>query len=72
MVASRPIAKNVSAMKAIYETSIGCVVSLLGMGGILFRGYCFGGENSLGSAPNSASSAKKKTRCVGLCTQIIG
>ena len=27
-------------------------------GGILFREYCFGGENSLSSAANSVSSAR--------------
>ena len=29
-----------------------------GTGGILFREYCFGGENSLSSATNSVSSAR--------------
>ena len=36
----------------------GCCFMLLESGGILFREYCFGGENSLSSAANSASSAR--------------
>ena len=42
-----------------------------GMGGILFREYCFGRENSLSSAANSVSSARTSASALcGFGTQI--
>ena len=35
-----------------------CIYVIWGTGGILFREYCFGEENSLSSAANSVSSAR--------------
>ena len=46
-------------------------VVLWGTGGILFREYCFGEENSLSSAANSVSSARNSVSS-RVCTQIIG
>ena len=56
--------------KKIHKMVIVCSLLFSEMGGILFREYCFGRENSVSSVANSVSSAKNSVSSLG--TQIIG
>ena len=56
----RPIKRSMSYVKSSLEKEVRNSKAHLGNGGgILFREYCFGGENSVSFGANSVSSAKK-------------